>query len=377
MMTRTIDRALLCRALAATLVLIAMTTAGPAVAQPPADRVRAEDLDAAGVEAQRELENARAAVAKARAGATAAKAALEAAVAASKIENTGESAYSKPASTTPHQGQSSDPSWASALQKANRSEVESLQRLIAELKAERRKLSTYLTARHPLIVDADLRIEEYEQQLATLAVRPAPHASPADADTIKLAVPQSPTPSALQADDNRRSEAARRLDATLQQWESAQQALEAAMDAESAAAERLAALAAERREVESSEPVVVLEPTPAAPPVAAVTDRSPPRESAGSQPLVLAALIAALVVAAAASVKLARWSDNNVFAGADDAAAALSLPVVGVIPATTHTMARPGLLRRFPALLFLLQMLLAVAVFAAVAYVVQSPALRF
>ncbi len=65
------------------------------------------------------------------------------------------------------------------------------------------------------------------------------------------------------------------------------------------------------------------------------------------------------------------------FAGADDAAAALSLPVVGVIPATTHVVTRGALFQRYRALTFMLQMLLAIAVFSAVAYVVQSPALRF
>ena len=54
-----------------------------------------------------------------------------------------------------------------------------------------------------------------------------------------------------------------------------------------------------------------------------------------------------------------------------------ALPVVGVIPATAHAAPRGSLFQRYRALTLVLQMLLAIAVFAAVAYVVQSPTLRF
>jgi hypothetical protein len=90
--------------------------------------------------------------------------------------------------------------------------------------------------------------------------------------------------------------------------------------------------------------------------------------------LVLAALIIALVVAALASVKLARATDESLFAGADDAAAVLALPVVGVIPALSPALVRATLSQRFRALRVIAQMLLAVALFAAIAYFVQNPA---
>jgi hypothetical protein len=161
-------------------------------------------------------------------------------------------------------------------------------------------------------------------------------------------------------------------------WESTQRALDNAMDAETAAARRLAELASQISRAERGETRVLAEPAPAGPTdIASTAHESAPRESRSSQSFVLAALIIALLAAAVASVKLARASDDSVFAGADDAAAALSLPVVGVIPATTHAVARGSLFGRYRALTLLAQMLLAVAVFAAVAYIVQSPALRF
>ena len=95
---------------------------------------------------------------------------------------------------------------------------------------------------------------------------------------------------------------------------------------------------------------------------------------AGSQPLVLGALVLALVVAALAAIKLAKAGDDTVFSGADDAAATLALPVMGIIPATPSGLRNTSHAQRLRAVQFLAQLLAAVLVFAAVAYAVQNPA---
>ena len=81
----------------------------------------------------------------------------------------------------------------------------------------------------------------------------------------------------------------------------------------------------------------------------------------------------AMPSAAVASIKLARATDQTIFSGADDAAATLSMPVVGVIPAGSAAAAQGSILQRHRTVAFLIQVLAAVAVFALVALMVQNP----
>jgi hypothetical protein len=86
----------------------------------------------------------------------------------------------------------------------------------------------------------------------------------------------------------------------------------------------------------------------------------------------MATLIVALAVAALAAVRLARSANETMFANADEITAALALPVVGVLPAVDSS-AEPSLGSRFvQGLVYLAQLLLALAVFALVAYAVQN-----
>lgn len=373
------------RALGAALAVVVIAVIGTARAQISIDVPQAGDPKTARTAAERELESARAAVLKARATAVAAKRELEAAVAAST------SAAAAPASESQQagreagvRGESADRSpgtrsWASTLAQAKSSEIDALHRLIADLKAERSQLLEHLMPRHPLIIDADVRIEEYEKQLTELAAAGAPGKAVEGPRSNKLVVPAAPGTTGAGADTTSgRQEAALALDEALAKWEKAQRMLETAMEHQSSAAQQLAAIASQAPVAEPAVVVATSESKPAMPsqPVSE-SNGTLSREPSASHPLVLVALIVALVVAAVASVKLARASDSSVFAGPDDAAATLSLPVVGVIPATSHAVVHSSFFQRYRAVTFLLQMLLAVMVFAVVAYVVQSPALRF
>jgi hypothetical protein len=360
-----------------------------------AGAAQTEVFDAAEAQtaAEHALEQARSAVAKARAEAIAAKQELEAAVAtaATNPGTAGQPAPAgKPAAAAPAPPASPEKKRfaASAVANAAAAEIETLKKLIADLKAERRSLLTHLTKAHPLIVDAELRLEEYEAALATLLRKqpkgePLPPggtaervAPPAGVLTAQSDDPANTTPQSTGA--AQQVEASLRLEAALSKWESAQQELQSAIDSESSAAERLAAVASQVRSAQASP----LGPSPAAsepgaapPVVAAAPAETPPSEARRSRPLVLAALIIALVVAAVASVKLARATDETVFAGADDAAAELALPVVGVIPAASPSLAYGSIFQRYRTATFLAQMLVAVAIFALVAYCVQNPAM--
>jgi hypothetical protein len=344
------------------------------------------------------LNRARGAVSEARDAAVSAKAELEAAIAA--VEEANESGRANDKTVVPSSTSRARPA-SDAVADANAEELATLRRLIAELKAERMELLAHLTHRHPLIVDADLRLEEYQRQLVVLTARTAAEQGAEHDQTLRFAaddesVSVRETPSthsnALEPEaDQRLLEGSQRLRQAMAKWDAAQEMLEAAVDAESATAERIAALAAEKSrsqaaaamppQVETSalEMEIVAAADSEAPPdpdAAMHAHRAAPADSEGtrgSQPLVLAALIVALVIAAIASVKLARATDESVFAGADDAAAVLSLPVVGVIPAPTAAMAHGNVFQRYRTLTFLAQVLVAVAVFALVAFFIEKP----
>ena len=177
--------------------------------------------------------------------------------------------------------------------------------------------------------------------------------------------------------------------AALANWQAADAELRRAVDAEVAATRRLAELS---RTVPAAEPIADVAPpeprtiddVPAAVPAPTPSPRevampeyehlTAETDHAGSQPLVLGALIVALVVAAFAAIKLAKAGDDSVFSGADDAAATLALPVMGIIPATPSGLRSTSHAQRLRAIQLLAQVFAAVLVFAAVAYAVQNPA---
>jgi hypothetical protein len=360
-------------ALAVAISLALMAGAATAHAQIP-DTAQASDA------AQRDLQKAQRAVAEARSGASNAKTELEAAALASSLigEPTPADRARSGAPGRDHQV-ASEPALKSpaatlakrAVAAAVAAEIETLEQLIADLHANRAELLQRLTTAHPLIVNADLRLEEHELQLATLTRGAAADSKIGD-PTPSVKPETSNLPVATAAVNGQIS---RRLESALGRWEQAQHTLEAAMNAESTAVERLVASlsrtpANSSLEVETK--TAATSPTSAA---ATETGQAARRKRRGSQPLVLAALIIALVVAAIGSVKLARTVDESVFAGADDAAATLALPVVGVIPAAAPALAYRTFFERHRTLTFLAQLMLTVLVFAAVAYCVQNLAL--
>ena len=298
--------------------------------------------------AQRELEHARAAVAEARAAAIAAKADLEAAVAAPAHELSAEGHSAADDSQDEAAGsESPQPANNSVLADATAAEIEILEKLVADLKLERRELLEHLTSEHPLVVDTDLRLAEYEEQLAGLTRgRPERGAESIEPPSAENALPDASQLTERRDDAQRRKAASLRLAQSLANWEVAQHGLQSAIDAEAAAANRLSTLAsqqAHQRAVQEADvPLATIAPTTLTADTAADSFVVPPAEPQtpkGSQSLVLAALIIALVIAAIASVKLARATDETIFAGADDAASDLALPVIGVIPAPSVTLA--------------------------------------
>jgi hypothetical protein len=334
-------------------------------AEPVADADSPSAADLQDV-AQRELAKARAAVAEARAAAMSAK---------NELERAARDAQKAPAPAAPQQS-ADGPEPASAADSELNDEIARIEQSVEDLEAERTRLLTQVTTAHPLIVDADLRLDEYRKDLTKLR-------SEAAAKSVATASRQTRKPIAESAPPALPSAAERRLDDALAKWETAGSALQAAIDAESNAVERLAGIADKQRAVEAAPPTVAAA-APAAPshdvaalpPVkAAPVAEQTAEERPGSQPLVLAALAIALIVAAWASIKLARASDETVFAGAEDAASVLALPVVGAIPTLAGFRSGSTLRQRHPTATFLVQVLVAVVVFAAVAYFVQNPSM--
>jgi hypothetical protein len=329
--------------------------------------------------AEQQLDTARQAVARARAVAAQAQSELERAAA----EN--ETLAKAPALEKSTVAAEKAPAGATAeMQTA----IEAVRLQIQTLQAERTELLQHKTAEHPLIVDVDVRLQECADKLTELLRDPAAsEALPAakEAESVEFGAPQ---PSAAEAYAAQRQQAAARLQTALSNWQAADAELRRAVDAEVTATRRLAELS---RAVPAPEPVAEATPeprkigeipatvnaaTPSAREAAAPIQEhvTPDSDRVGSQPLVLGALVLALVVAAVAAIKLAKAGDDTVFAGADDAAATLALPVMGIIPATPSGLRRTSHAQRLRAMQFLAQLVAAVLVFAAVAYAVQNPA---
>jgi hypothetical protein len=245
---------------------------------------------------------------------------------------------------------------------------------IEELTARRSELLHRLTAAHPEVVNLDTRIAEISAQL--MALKPAAQ----QRETLPAGEPVAADESvAAKVEVDTRSQQARHREATLayeqafRKWELAQHDLELALASQRAADDRLAALP-------PSEPDVAAAPAAAptvaplvAPETVTASSAAPSDNGRGSsQLLAMATLIVALAVAALAAVRLARSSNETLFTNADDITAALALPVVGVIPAVERAApAGPGS-RVIEGAVFLARLLVALFVFALVAYGVQN-----
>lgn len=262
-----------------------------------------------------------------------------------------------------------------------------------DLRARHEELLGYLTDEHPEVVDVSERIDTVEARMATIAdvtVEGDSAVRERSVDTEKRWAEY------LGGLTQNREQAAAEYQQLYDDWQAAEQRLDDALATETAAAERLEATAPPKPQVaESASPApgnTPLDNRQTGPSVAA--DAEPPREhvnesgdtaaathlppseadSAGSQPLALAAMLIALAVAALAAVRLARSSADPTFASVDEAAAALAIPVVGIIPATAARLQRARMDGSRPRNLILVgQILLAGIVFAAVAYGVQNP----
>jgi hypothetical protein len=261
-------------------------------------------------------------------------------------------------------------------------ESERLNGNLTELRAERERLLGTLTEVHPEVVDVDGRIAAVESQLQSLrgtsALKPpspanplANQISPADADRLRQSQAAAAEFRELFAD-----------------WQSCEHALDVARVAESAAIERLAALSVvaspptRPAQISSAPPVAsppIIEDSERSAPAAAMPPSSSSAANATSQSFALGALAIGLAIAALAAVILSRSGSDQLFANADDVAAALAVPVVGIVPAvaTRDRAAAMADIRRFLAVI--VQIVVAVAVFAAIAFAVQhvDTVLRF
>jgi len=273
-------------------------------------------------------------------------------------------------------------------------ELAQLETELQELRAHRRQLLGYLTEEHPQVFDVDERIAVIERQIVVLARVATERDDEAAQETAQSEQRWSEYLDRLARQGEQDAAEYRQL---YDDWQSAEFAVRDALEAETLATRRLEALAGAQAPVAESGPLTDLadvDPDNRATPEANGTLASEPSgdtadgqhnatssggsppssDSAGSQPLALAALLIALAVAALAAVRLARSTSDPLFASADEVAAALAIPVVGIIPATAARLERNNSVAGPPRhWIVLAQILLAVLVFATIAYAVQNP----
>jgi len=261
-------------------------------------------------------------------------------------------------------------------------EAKRFQSQLEELQAERERFLTRLTEAHPEVVDVDGRIAALEAKLENLGDAIEPEAEPVGDGPHRT---QGRDRADLAARQRQQSEDdAAEYQRLFDDWEAAEQALELARAAESRAAEYLAAIPLHPvPKPLASRPTPANDMPHAAKGSAAVestltsqrVDRpaSAPaatNSSSGTQSLALASLAIALALAALAAVRLARSSADPLFSSADEAAAALAIPVVGIVPAAASGAVRAIAPARKGLKLFM-QLLLAVLVFCLVAYSIK------
>lgn len=259
-------------------------------------------------------------------------------------------------------------------------EAQWLKEQIQELTTQRNALTRQYTAEHPAVADIGLKLSELTQRLAAITRPKADGDTPQGADSSVLdATVDSQLVAQLTADKERHQEAVRQYQALMLQWQVAERNLQAAEDDAANAAEKLAA-------IDAAIAITAVNEEREAPDAAAGPSASKHRAAAadapgaaerprqGSSPLIAAAFLVALLVAAVAAVKLARATSDATFNSVDEAAAALALPVVGVIPRGASSSSTSRTLAPMPSGIVVLgEVLAALFVFALVAYCVQNP----
>jgi len=307
--------------------------------------------------AERELQTIRDAVAKARAQAAAAKLELDVFVVQHFAQQraTGSEPLPEAAPVAPAEEAATDP------------RIERLQQQIDQWAGQREELLQRFTESHPEVAELEQRITEAEKKLSslehTIPDPKAPSGAASTADSVSLQ-----ERAALQQRLQR--ESAARHDQLFEAWQAADRDLQAALNAEQAALRVMAALPSGGEEQPQPQPQSIAA-TPAAP---SLFDDQPHEPE--SHPVVLAILLVSLVVAAVASIGLARSTRDGAFGSIEDVAAALSLPVVGMVPSSRLSggaaWSLPGLNR---SAILGVQLVLAVGIFALVAVAVQNPQL--
>jgi hypothetical protein len=261
-------------------------------------------------------------------------------------------------------------------------EAEQLNAQIKELKLRRDDLLQRFTDVHPEVADVEGRLGELMLRLSSL--EPAAE----NAESLAPSELVDPGPSRQSILLKQQQMAAEQYEQHVERWQAAEEDLKTALDAEERAVARLASIQLRPAlpsmtpppptatpSILTSEPsVTVAAPAPSRP---AASTAGESRQQ-GSQPLALAALLIALAVAALAAVKLARSSSDVYFENVDDVAAALALPVMGVLVPIDNVSSsilfsqRPATRMTRRAMLAC-ELLLAVIAFAIVAYGVQNP----
>jgi len=278
------------------------------------------------------------------------------------------------------------PENSAANQVSNEALTTQLNQQIEELTIERTQLLTRFTTSHPEVVNLDTRIAEISTQLHALSNPQSQRESlPPGEEVDGSSAVANKEAAASKSRQARHREAVEQYQQAFRKWELAQHDLELALAAERAAVDRLAAAApkpaAERIEPAKTVPQLTAEPETAAVPVAPpkpvvlAEPKSPlavEDPARMSQQIALAALVIALAIAALAAVKLARTSNDTLFDGIDDIAAALALPVVGVLPSVERGGAVRLSTRMAQGISFIAQLAVAVTIFALVAYAVQN-----
>ena len=316
--------------------------------------------------AANQLEQAQQAVERARLEATEAKTALDEFV-ARHFDQPGATQSQQPVEPPRREAATrSDQAKAAANPEWDR-----LTRKFEELTTQRSELLERYTAVHPQVVELDGRLLALADELSSYVDQPGVELLPPSLpDAVLPSVEETRTAeqegSEPAPQNKRREQVSHEYRVLLTRWQDAEHNLQLAVAGEIVARERLAALSAAPQlapqpEAQPAErPALVL----AAPP----ENRSQSVSAGGSQPLALAALLIALAVAALAAVRLAH--SESIFSTIEEVAAALALPIVGVIPARepnrrTHTpVVRVAIFAGELAVVF--------AAFAALAYAVQN-----
>jgi hypothetical protein len=322
--------------------------------------------------ATRQLEHARAAVEVARSAAAKSKTELDQFLAAHF-----ETMRSKAAEQAAEPRQ---PSPQATPAPAN-AEAEQLNTQINELKSRRDELLQRFTKAHPEVADVEGRLGDLMLRLS--ALEPA-------TENAELVAPGDVVDASKPADDRltrqsmllkQQKLAAEQYEQHFERWQAAEDDLKT-LDSEERAAARLAAIQLPAPlEPTTASSILTGEPTvtPSAAPPRSAASTSDDSQQQGSQPVALAALLIALAVAALAAVKLARSTNDVYFENVDDVAAALALPVVGVISpfdnaASSIAVPQPQPPRLIRQITLACELTLAVIAFALVAYGVQNPA---